>query len=83
MRRTRSPCCAPTASGHATALPSVAKNFRRPMWLAMRPSGLLSFLPEVPMKWAFLASRFDTSPHRTTTIFPPSVKTRFQQESKR
>jgi len=29
-------CCARAASGHATAaLPSVAKNFRRPMWLAM------------------------------------------------
>ena len=29
-------CCARAASGHAAAaLPSVAKNFRRPMWLAM------------------------------------------------
>jgi hypothetical protein len=29
-------CCAPAASGHAAAAPpSVAKNFRRPMWLAM------------------------------------------------
>jgi hypothetical protein len=29
-------CCARAASGHATAAPpSVAKNFRRPMWLAM------------------------------------------------
>jgi hypothetical protein len=28
-------CCARTASGHAAAPPSVAKNFRRPMWLAM------------------------------------------------
>jgi hypothetical protein len=28
--------CARTASGHATAAPpSVARNFRRPMWLAM------------------------------------------------
>src|SRR6516225_12230013 len=32
-------CCARTASGHAAAvaLPSVAKNFRRSIWLAMRP----------------------------------------------
>ena len=36
MRRIRSRCCARAASGHATAAPpSVAKNFRRPMWLAM------------------------------------------------
>jgi len=29
-------CCPRAASGHATAVPpSVAKNFRRPMWLAM------------------------------------------------
>jgi hypothetical protein len=29
-------CCARAASGHtAAAPPSVAKNFRRPMWLAM------------------------------------------------
>jgi hypothetical protein len=29
-------CCARAASGHATAAPpSAAKNFRRPMWLAM------------------------------------------------
>jgi hypothetical protein len=28
-------CCARAASGHAAALPSVTKNFRRPMWLAM------------------------------------------------
>jgi hypothetical protein len=29
-------CCALTASGHAAAAPpSVAKNFRRSMWLAM------------------------------------------------
>src|SRR5215831_13040303 len=29
-------CCARAASGHATAAPpTVAKNFRRPMWLAM------------------------------------------------
>jgi len=29
-------CCARAASGYATAAPpSVAKNFRRPMWLAM------------------------------------------------
>jgi len=28
-------CCARAASGHAAAAPpSVAKNFRRPMWLA-------------------------------------------------
>ena len=34
--RMRSPCCARPASGHAAAAPpSVAKNFRRPMWLAM------------------------------------------------
>jgi hypothetical protein len=33
-------CCACAASGHAAAAPpSVAKNFRRSMWLAMRPSG--------------------------------------------
>src|SRR5262249_33313452 len=35
-RRIRSPCCAPAASGQAAAAPpSVAKNFRRSMWLAM------------------------------------------------
>jgi hypothetical protein len=29
-------CCARAGSGHvAAAPPSVAKNFRRPMWLAM------------------------------------------------
>jgi hypothetical protein len=28
-------CCPRAASGHAAAPPSVAKNFRRPMWLAM------------------------------------------------
>jgi hypothetical protein len=28
-------CCARAASGHAAAAPSVAKNFRRSMWLAM------------------------------------------------
>jgi hypothetical protein len=28
-------CCARAASGHAAAPPSEAKNFRRPMWLAM------------------------------------------------
>jgi hypothetical protein len=29
-------CCARATSGHvAAAPPSVAKNFRRPMWLAM------------------------------------------------
>jgi len=30
-------CCARAASGHAAAAPpsSVAKNFRRPMWLAI------------------------------------------------
>jgi hypothetical protein len=28
-------CCARAASGQAAAPPSVAKNFRRPMWLAM------------------------------------------------
>jgi hypothetical protein len=27
-------CCARAASGHAAAPPSVAKNFRRSMWLA-------------------------------------------------
>jgi hypothetical protein len=31
IRRTRSACCARAASGHATAPPSVAKNFRRSM----------------------------------------------------
>jgi hypothetical protein len=33
----RADCCARAASGHAAAAPprSVAKNFRRPMWLAM------------------------------------------------
>jgi hypothetical protein len=36
IRRIRSDCCARAASGHAaTALPSVAKNFRRSMWLVM------------------------------------------------
>jgi hypothetical protein len=45
MRRTRSLCCARAASGHAAAAPpSVAKNFRRSMWLAMRPSGWGSFM---------------------------------------
>ena len=45
MRRTRSRCCALAASGHAAAAPpSVAKNFRRSMWLAMRPSGWGSFM---------------------------------------
>src|SRR5262249_42369601 len=38
MRRIFSPCCARAASGHAVAPPSVAKNFRRAMWLAMCPS---------------------------------------------
>ena len=35
--RMRSPCCARAASGHVAAAPlsSVAKNFRRLMWLAM------------------------------------------------
>jgi hypothetical protein len=28
-------CCARAASGHAAALPTAAKNFRRSMWLAM------------------------------------------------
>jgi hypothetical protein len=28
-------CCARAACGHATAPPSVAKNFRRSMWLAI------------------------------------------------
>jgi hypothetical protein len=28
-------CCARAAIGHAAAPPSVAKNFRRSMWLAM------------------------------------------------
>jgi hypothetical protein len=28
-------CCARVASGHVAAPPSVAKNFRRSMWLAM------------------------------------------------
>jgi hypothetical protein len=28
-------CCARVTRGHAAAPPSVAKNFRRPMWLAM------------------------------------------------
>jgi hypothetical protein len=28
-------CCARAASGHAAAPPSVTKNFRRSMWLAM------------------------------------------------
>jgi hypothetical protein len=28
-------CCALTQNGHAVAPPSAAKNFRRPMWLAM------------------------------------------------
>jgi hypothetical protein len=28
-------CCARAASGHAAAPPSMAKNFRRSMWLAM------------------------------------------------
>jgi hypothetical protein len=38
-------CCARAGSGHAaTAPPSVARNFRRPMWLAMRPSGWGSFM---------------------------------------
>src|SRR5262245_7490085 len=43
-RRTRSDCCARAASGHAAAPPSVAKNFRRSMWLAMRPAGWGSFM---------------------------------------
>src|SRR5262249_39443865 len=30
----RDGCCARAASGHTAAPPSVAKNFRRPMWLA-------------------------------------------------
>jgi hypothetical protein len=35
-RRVRSLGCARATSGHATAAPpSVAKNFRRSMWLAM------------------------------------------------
>jgi putative tryptophan/tyrosine transport system substrate-binding protein len=34
--KTASGCCARAASGHAAAAPpSVAKNFRRPMWLAI------------------------------------------------
>src|SRR5262249_24708791 len=38
-------CCARAASGQAAAAPpSVAKNFRRPMWLAMSPSGWGSFM---------------------------------------
>src|SRR5262245_21454356 len=38
-------CCPRAASGHATtAPPSVAKNSRRSMWLAMRPSGWGSFM---------------------------------------
>ncbi|HVI63244.1 MAG TPA: hypothetical protein VM910_11770, partial [Bradyrhizobium sp.] len=36
MLRIRSPCCARAASGRTAAPPrSVAKNFRRSMWLAM------------------------------------------------
>src|SRR5262249_22627193 len=38
MRRTRSPCCARAASGHAAALPSAASNSRRPMVTVIRPS---------------------------------------------
>src|SRR5262249_42242294 len=37
-------CCARAASGHETAPPSVAKNFRRPMLLAMCPSDWGSFM---------------------------------------
>jgi len=38
-------CCARAAIGHAAAAPpSVAKNFRRPMWLAMCPSDWGSFM---------------------------------------
>ena len=35
IRQTLPGCCARAASGHAAAPPSVAKKFRRPMWLAM------------------------------------------------
>jgi hypothetical protein len=37
MRRILSGCCARAANGHVAAAPlsSVAKNFRRAMWLAM------------------------------------------------
>jgi hypothetical protein len=36
MRRMRSRCCARAVSDHAAAAPpSVAKNFRRSMWLAI------------------------------------------------
>src|SRR5262249_55568692 len=38
MRRTRSPCCARAASGHAAALPSATSNSRRPMVTVIRPS---------------------------------------------
>src|SRR5262245_34677997 len=45
MRRIRSGCWARALSGHgAAAPPSVAKNFRRPMWLAMWPSVWGSFM---------------------------------------
>src|SRR5262249_17868683 len=36
--RTRSPCCARAASGHAAATPSAASNSRRPMVTVIRPS---------------------------------------------
>src|SRR5262245_15022349 len=35
--RTRSPCCARAASGHAAAPPSAASNARRPMVTVIRP----------------------------------------------
>ncbi len=38
IRRIRSGGCARTASGHAAALPSVTMNWRRRIWIAMRPS---------------------------------------------
>src|SRR6516164_7739845 len=40
MRRSLLDCCAGAARGHATTEPpSVDKNCRRRMWIAMRPSG--------------------------------------------
>jgi hypothetical protein len=42
MRRTRSPCCARAASGHATALPSPAMNARRLISIPARFLGSVS-----------------------------------------
>ena len=72
MRRTRSPCCARAASGHATAAPpSAVSNSRRPMVTVIRPSRARCVKGRIPRHERAVFTLGGQDAGRFHPLFPP------------